>query len=394
MKALDWKNSDPFRMLGLLLVMITIALASTGAIHHHNNNFLIFKSSFDHLMHGVNLYDPYPDEHFSLFKYGPPFALLMAPFARMPVVLGSVVWSLISVAFLLYALSRTPIDDKKKFWALLILVPAFIGSVQSFQSNMLVASLALLAWTFLEEKKVMWACLIIALLTLIKVFGGLLFLLLLFDDYRSETGGYFGASVKAMFAVVVLAALPIFVVGFDQAVAQYHNWLNLLQADHVAERDTGLGYSLMGVLGLFIPNLNPTGIQVGGLSLCVAVLIWRRSADQRVRWVAFVSLMYFFVVFNHKSESPTFIIPMLAFALDYVKWQGDKKWRYAGLAFTLIFTSYFSSDLCPLWLRTELSHYALKVWPFLVLWPLCLYRIIAEEKERSPVELIHPVVVR
>ena len=371
---MDLRRVDPLYALSLLLLLIAVALAWSGAIHHHNNNFLIFRSSFEHLMRGANIYAPYPDEHFSLFKYGPPFALLMAPFAKIPEVIGSIIWSLISVVCLLYAISRSPIENKQKFWALLILIPGLIGSVQAFQSNMLVASLALLSWILLEEKKIMAACLLISFLAMVKVFGGLLFLLLLFDEYRSESGGAANVMAKAVIAVVLLAASPVLAIGIDQTAVQYQNWLDLLRADHVS----GLGYSLMGVLALFIPNLEPSGIQIAGLVLCVSVFFWRRSADQQVRWVAFVSLMYFFVVFNHKSESPTFIIPMLAFALDYVQWRSDKRWRYAGLAFTLIFVSYFSSDLCPRWFRTEVLHpYALKVWPFLILWPLCLYRMIS-----------------
>jgi len=68
-----------------LFVYVIIAVIATGICAGRQcNNFLIFRSAFDHLLAGRDLYAAYPAEHADLFKYSPTFALLFAPFALLP----------------------------------------------------------------------------------------------------------------------------------------------------------------------------------------------------------------------------------------------------------------------------------------------------------------------
>ena len=57
-----------------------------GEINSHINNFIIFKTSFYHLIAHCNLYMKYPGEYFDIYLYGPVFAIFIAPFSFLPTV--------------------------------------------------------------------------------------------------------------------------------------------------------------------------------------------------------------------------------------------------------------------------------------------------------------------
>src|SRR4051794_1450832 len=68
-----------------LLVYLGIAASATAICRAQRcNNFLISRAAFEHLRAARDLYAAYPAEHADLFKYTPTFALLFAPFARLP----------------------------------------------------------------------------------------------------------------------------------------------------------------------------------------------------------------------------------------------------------------------------------------------------------------------
>src|SRR5438128_8002394 len=89
----------------------------------HYNNFLIFRQSFDHLIHNMDLYSSQVPEHYDFYKYSPTFATLMAPFALLPVLPGLILWNLLNALALFFAINSLPIknDNAKIFILWLIL---------------------------------------------------------------------------------------------------------------------------------------------------------------------------------------------------------------------------------------------------------------------------------
>ncbi len=93
------------------MVLAVWILASLGVVvmqcvigtNREINNFLIFTNSFHHLSEGLNLYQAYPAEHFDYYLYGPVFALLMAPFAMLPLYVSYPLWTLLNALLLYYA---------------------------------------------------------------------------------------------------------------------------------------------------------------------------------------------------------------------------------------------------------------------------------------------------
>src|SRR5687767_11974570 len=73
--------------------IIAILKYSLGTSNSNINNFIIYKSSFNHFSQGLNLYVLYPAEYFDRFLYGPLFSVLIAPFSVMPTIVGVTCWN-------------------------------------------------------------------------------------------------------------------------------------------------------------------------------------------------------------------------------------------------------------------------------------------------------------
>src|SRR6478672_13962051 len=81
----------------IALYVITAIVATVVCASRLCNNFLIFRSAFDHLRSGADLYALHPTEHGDLFKYSPTFALFMAPFRALPYTPALLIWNLLNV---------------------------------------------------------------------------------------------------------------------------------------------------------------------------------------------------------------------------------------------------------------------------------------------------------
>ena len=129
-----------------------------GHTYTHYNNYVIFKDSFAHLLHGQDLYVAYPDEHWDLYKYSPTFALLMLPFALLPDLVGLTLWNVLGSMALFIGIWRLPIADERwRMAAAWFLALPMLQSFQNAQSNAHVAGLVLLAGGWLEAGGAVWA---------------------------------------------------------------------------------------------------------------------------------------------------------------------------------------------------------------------------------------------
>ena len=108
---------------------------------------------------------------------------------------------------------------------------------------------------------------------------------------------------------------------------------------------------------------------VGTLLLLLPMVVRRRDlrdADVRQRLLA--SLLVYVVIFNHQSESPSFVIAMLGIAIWYTT--SERTWWRTGLmALTVFVVSIGYSDAMPAWVRGEIfARYRLKTVPCVVVW--------------------------
>ncbi len=356
-------------VLGGLGQYLKGAAEFAGREYTSYNNYLIFKYAYVHLIEHRDLYAPYPELVWDLFKYSPTFALLMAPLAVLPDLAGLLAWDLLNAVVLYAAVRRLPLrDDAAKARMLWFLAMELLISIQSSQSNGLMAGLIILAFGCFERRGRSMAALCLALSFYLKIFGlvaGVLFLL-----YPGKVG--FLARLATWGAI--LGMLPILVVPPGELVSLYGAWTELLRQD-VA---TNLGLSVMGVLDSWF-GIRTSGVAVPlvGALLLLAPLLRRTCADtERFRYLMLASLLMWMVVFNYRAESPTYVIAMSGVAVWY--WTGKRATAdRVLLAAAFVLTTLSHTEVFPGPVKgAVIEPYKVKALPVIVIWLWTQYELL------------------
>jgi len=332
------------------------------------NNYLIFKQSFFHLIEGKDLFILYPKEHWDLYKYSPTFSLMMAPLAILPDVVGLFIWNLLNALVLFFGIKKLQLPARFKgieFSKISMFIILFVGlelmtSLQNEQSNGLLAGLIILAFVFLEKEKIWLGTLCITLTFYIKIFGIVAFALFL---VYPQKGKFILSSAVWM---IVLALLPAVFVGFDQLIFLYESWGRMLGEDHAAS----YGYSVMGWLQIWFGlEVSKNVIVLLGVALfCLPLVKFKRNLNYEFRWRLLVSILIWVVIFNHKAESPTFVIAMSGVGIWYF-FSKKTKVNLALVILAFVFTSLSPTDLFPRFLRESfVIPYVMKAMFCILIW--------------------------
>ncbi len=336
---------------------------AAGEISHITkyNNYVIFKYSHLHLLEGKNLYSEYPGDYWDLYKYSPTFALFFGCMAWLPDWLGLSLWNLLNVLVFSLAIRLLPgLDEKKKLWILLLAAADAITSLQNSQSNLLVAGLLILGFGLFERNRYILATLCLVATFYIKIFGIAALILLLFYPEKRKIIPW------AAFWMIVLWIIPAAVVGFRPLLASYLQYFDMLRND----QSVSLGFSAMGWLkawfGLDVPK---TLFAMAGFAIiCLPLLNTRRFREYSNRRLFFSALLVWMVIFNHKAESPTFIIATSGIFL----WFFSSKISPVNqvlLCLVVVFCSFSSTDLFPPSFRYNFFEpYVIKVVPCILVW--------------------------
>lgn len=298
----------PYFVFGLY-VFIAIVASLQKALHSIPNNFLIFKYSFLNFINGVDLYSLHPEQHVDYYKYSPSFAVLMAPFSYLPTLMGAVIWNLVNVAVLLYGLRKLDVDDKKTSFVLWLCVFEFLTSLQNFQSNILIAGLMILVLTTMGKERPVLSGLLSSLLFNIKIFGAGVVSLFMLHPRKLRVLISFIASL-----ILIGFILPVLFSSYGYTIDMYASWLRLLAWD----LDASYGYSVIAVINQFFP-VSKTAVQITGTVLLLLPFMYSWISSRRLDPnTVLASIMIWSVIFNHKAESPTFIIAVVGSAIWYV----------------------------------------------------------------------------
>jgi glycosyl transferase family 87 len=370
------------RNIVFALWILAVAAASVSPILRHENNFEIFRSAWNRFAAGQDLYAADPN-YFDLFKYTPSAALLFFPFAVLPFALGLVLWNLVNAAALYGSLGRL-LAPREASIVRAIVLPELFGSLQSAQSNALVAGLIILTFTELERRYPLRAAIAVCVGTVIKIFplAAVSFALLQRERRRF-----------AMWCAIVGIALllaPMLLKGPDWLVHQFGDWLVIQRVD-----SGDPGFSVMALVRHWFHIDSPFWPQqLAGVVALLApiILASERLTDPtwRLRYVA--SLLIFCVIFNHQSEGPSFVIAMAGVGIWFVctraSWQ-----RWLVLGFVLTFTVVASSSLTPRSIRDELFAVRIKTVPVLVVWILLQLELWRPRSVPHPIHAIDAAAV-
>ncbi|HLX67940.1 MAG TPA: glycosyltransferase family 87 protein [Puia sp.] len=330
------------------------------------NNFRIFKFSFYHLIQGKDIYRLFPDDHWDLYKYSPGFALCFGLLSWMPDPIGLLLWNGINSLCLFAGVRLLPgLDDEKKAWILLICLLEMLLSIQNTQSNGLMAGMTVLGFAGAERRNYLLSTLCIVFSFYIKIYGALAFIFYLWYPDKWKLAGW------SIFWMLAFAFLPLLAVSGHQLLFLYRSWLHLLLND----RSASIGLSVMGLLETWFHLAAAKNIvTIAGVTLfLVPLLRWQMYRNLTYRLLYLASTLIWMVIFNHKAESPTYIIVMAGIGIWYFsrkRSRGDLVLLI--LSFLLICMSV--SDLVPAGFRNGfIRPYGIKAVMAIVIWGKIVY---------------------
>lgn len=336
----------------------------------HYNNYLIFKQSFFHLIQHKDLYTGYPNEYYDLYKYTPTFALLMAPFVWLPNLAGLILWNILNGIVLFYALWKFPFgSEKKKLFAIGFILIEALTSLMISETNCLIAGLLILTYIAMEKKNIPLATFLLVLSIYIKPFGLAAFSLFLFYPGKWKVFWY------SLLWAVVLFILPLVIVSPHELIDIYKGWGITLKSDH----DTSYGISVMGCLYSWFGIADKYySLAIGTFLLFLPLLRYKSYSSSSFRQVFLASILVWVIIFNHKAESPGFVIAICGVAIWFSR--SYSKVNAALMLLAFLFTILSPTDLYPRFIRLNyFMPYCIKAVPCIIIW----LKIISELLTRN-----------
>lgn len=360
----------------LLLIYVSAALIVTiqRGVFGFPNDFAIFRASFWNLLANKDLYVLRLDQAHDYFKYSPSFALLFAPFALAPFVAGLFLWNLVNALSVFFAL-RLLLPREQ--WALaqaLVSLPT-LRSMQSSQSNALIAALIIFAFVCYERKWLWPGGMAIAIGTVTKIFplAALVFALPRPDRAR--------AVLITVSCAAILIALPLIIVSPGALAAQYQSWVALERGEASL-----VGSSAMVLLRDAGISWRAWPVQLVGCAIVLAMLVLRtrdwNDRNLRLQFLGFV--MVFCVVFNHRAERQSAVIALCGMVIWYLA-SPPAWWRTALFVIVYLLAAVTGSSLVPAAIKDILSPQIRFTFPLTILWLVMLGELALVRKERLAV---------
>jgi hypothetical protein len=328
------------RRLVLALYVASAALVTVQqAILGHSNNLSIFRSASLNLFAGRDLYAAHPEQHFD------------------------------------FGLDRL-LPEREATVALALLYLEVLSALHYGQSNALVAALMILAFLAFEARRQVGAAVSITGGAAVKLFPLAALSFAVFHPRRLR----FAAVFIAVFAAAV--ALPLVAIPVGDLLAQYRSW-HTIEAKDALRR----GYSLMHYahawFGVDWPNWPQ---QAAGTALLLLPLGLRpdRWASSAFRRLFLCSLLVYSVLFNHASESPSFVVAYAGIVIWYVS-SPPSRLRTAIMALTLLVMVVHDVDVVPRWVKYEIFvPYRIKGIPCLVAWFMMQWELLVTPRRSGP----------
>jgi hypothetical protein len=354
----------------LLLTLVAVIVVVFQKMNDHSiNNFLIFKASLNHLLQHKNLYLYYSAQYYDLFLYNPTFVVLFAPIALLPLKTGIALWIIILGLGYYLVFQQLKLFNTRY---MSYLVPVFlfcfiemITTLQSLQLNALNAVLMVLAYQYMKTEKPYLAGFITAFVFFVKIYPAAIGLVLVLMPQRNKY------LLSCIVSSILLAALPLLLVSFNDLILVYQQWFAVL-AEDTSAGNASQGISVIAILYKWfnnVPPIAPGFVQLFGL--CVTLLpivktnFWSATKFQRL---LLASIMLLVILFNHAAESPTYIIAVMGVCLWYCTSINSNTNK---LLMLLVFVAcvLLPTDVYPhAWRTNYFVPYSIKTLPIILVW--------------------------
>jgi len=323
------------------------------------NNLKIFRWSFFHLLGQQDIYAPYPDHYYDIFKYSPSWAMLFAPFALPPMAIGFFLWDL-GAALLLYHAVQRLLPEREARLALAIAYLEFAAAMQhASNTNSVTVALIIMAFVALEQGRHVEAGIAVATGALMKVYPLAALTFGLFHGRKGRLAGAFAAALAA------LVALPLLVTPPAELLAQWRSWGRVLERDALEQ-----GYSVMHLVDVWTGVVWPNWPQqLAGAALLLLPLALRRHqwGDSHFRRLFLCSVLLYVLIFNHEAEPPSFVVGFTGIAIWYAMSRHTAV-RNALMGFAFVGVPLLHSELVPWSIRQHALAPEVMIYPCVVLW--------------------------
>ena len=369
--------TDPRTLFWVWMIIAVTGMTRYG--HGRENNYLIFKQVFWHVINQLPLYIHYPNEYFDLNLYGPTFSLVIAPFAVLPTWWGMLLWLVALTLLLFVAVRHNVFTQYQQIFIFWFCAHELLNGVQMQQFNIAIAAIILLSYLFIEKEKDFWAALFIMLGTFVKIYGIVGLAFFFFSRHKGKL------VLSLLFWAVILFIAPMIISSPGYITEQYHDWYETLVVKNGNNMfSQGTNISLLGLvrkisgcatysdLWLIIPGL---------VAFAFPYLRLKQYSNEAFRQTLLASTLMFTVLFSTGSENSGYIIAVTGVAIWYTAapWERSK-WDIALMVYVFIFCTMAHSDFMPRFIREEwMRPYGLKALPVVIVWLKLCYEICTKD---------------
>lgn len=369
--------TDPRTLFWVWMIIAMTGMTRYG--HGRENNYLIFKQVFWHVINQLPLYIHYPNEYFDLNLYGPTFSLVIAPFAVLPTWWGMLLWLVALTLLLFVAVRHNVFTQYQQIFIFWFCAHELLNGVQMQQFNIAIAAIILLSYLFIEKEKDFWAALFIMLGTFVKIYGIVGLAFFFFSRHKGKL------VLSLLFWAVILFIAPMIISSPGYITEQYHDWYETLVVKNGNNMfSQGTNISLLGLvrkisgcatysdLWLIIPGL---------VAFAFPYLRLKQYSNEAFRQTLLASTLMFTVLFSTGSENSGYIIAVTGVAIWYIAapWERSK-WDIALMVYVFIFCTMAHSDFMPRFIREEwMRPYGLKALPVVIVWLKLCYEICTKD---------------
>lgn len=370
-RILNFILSKYFRLSILCLVCIAIGILNLA--NDEIANLVIFRTASRRLFHQDNLYDYIQYKIiWDKFFYAPQFALMFHPLSVIPMSVAVFLWLLLGAGLFYIALQMLPATNMNKTIIFFIALSDLINSFQNLQTNAINTALMLLIFVFLHHHKFMLAAFCVAICLSIKIYPAAAAILFLFYPHKLRF------LIWSTLFTLALFFIPLLFVPMEYYFSCLQNWIRTVTED-ANDKFIYNSPSLIGINYSWLPRpLNHFYIQLAGLLLVFVPLvkIVKRQVNTSFIFLYLAFIMLFVVIFNHATESPTYIIATCGAAIWYAL--SAKSMLNNILLILLIFGCILApTDLYPQFIRVEyLIPLKIRVIPCLLIWIKLFYDLL------------------
>jgi Glycosyltransferase family 87 len=291
---------------------------------------------------------------------------------------GCFLWGIANAAVLFYAINQLPVSEKSKRVILLIAAVEMMTSMHSVQFNPMLTGFIILSFTFVHNKKEIWATLFIAIAILTKIYGvaGLAFIL--FSDNKIKF------LISFTFWMLLLIFLPVIISSPHFILESYRSWyIAIAEKNDLNNESVMQGMTAMRIIKKLLGFSNIKDayiILTGALFYLFPLARFKQFGNNLFRLCYLSFLLIGVVIFSSSAEAPTFIIAMAGVAIWFASVASPKPWMYFLMVFALLLTTFSSTDLFPNFIKaTYIRPYGLKALPCLFIWMVIAWQLLSHK---------------